>query len=67
MKLGLPLYLQVVLIGASLYALVVIILSLADYLPSNGYWVIAAYICLTVVNLVILWRRGQQRKQKTSL
>ena len=65
MKLGLPLYLQVLLIGASIYALVVIFMSIADYLPSESNWVIAAYICLTFVNLVILWRRRQQRHQKS--
>ncbi len=63
MNLGLPLYQQVILIGASLYALVVIFMSIADYVSSDSYWVIVAYICLTVVNLVVLWKRHQQRQE----
>jgi len=66
MNLGLPLYQQIVLIGASLYALVVIFLSIADYVSSDSYWVIVAYICLTVVNVVILWKRHQQRQENPS-
>lgn len=66
MKLGLPLPVQILFIGASIYALIVIFMSIADYVPSDSNWVIAAYVCLTVVNLVILWKRGQQRKQKSS-
>ena len=62
MNLGLSLYQQIILIAASLYALVVIFLSILDKIPSESNWVIAAYICLTVVNVVILWKRRQQRQ-----
>lgn len=62
MNLGLPLYQQIILIAAGLYALVVILLSITDNIPSESNWVIAAYVCLTVVNLVVFWKRHQQRQ-----
>jgi len=42
MNLGLSLYQQIILIAASLYALVVIFLSILDKIPSESNWVIAA-------------------------
>lgn len=42
MNPGLPLYQQIILIAASLYALVVTFLSIFDKVPSESNWVIAA-------------------------
>ena len=62
MKLDLPLYLQVLLIGASLYALVVIFIP-TGALPPDGYWLKAAHLCMFLVFAIILWQKLSGNKQ----
>ncbi|MFT4685083.1 MAG: hypothetical protein ACJATN_000110 [Neolewinella sp.] len=62
MKLGLPLYLHIPLIGASLYTLVVIFIP-TGALPPNSYWLKAAHLCMFLVFAVILWQKLSGNKQ----
>ncbi len=59
MQAPLPPYLRLVLIMASLYALVVIFMSIADRLPSDSPWVRAGYLCMFAVCVSVLFGRSE--------